>query len=227
MDEPTTLRALGALLSYPGPELREALPEIGGALAEARQLPRPSRERLARLVAWMRANDGLELEGVYVAHFDRGRSTSLNLFEHVHGDSRDRGQAMVELKEIYARAGFRLATKELPDFLPVVLEYLSCRDHDEVRAMLSDCAHVLRNVGETLHRRQSPYAAVFDALLAVAGEAGLDFDASPAEPSASPAEVPVDDDWAEVPAFATPNDGGGAPPVAPVRFVPRRRAAGS
>ncbi|MCC6379750.1 MAG: nitrate reductase molybdenum cofactor assembly chaperone [Burkholderiales bacterium] len=227
MDEPTTLRALGALLTYPGPELRAALPEIGSGLAGARHLPRASRERLARLVAWMLATDGLDLEGAYVAQFDRGRATSLNLFEHVHGDTRDRGPAMVELKEIYARAGFGLATRELPDFLPVVLEYLSCRGRDEARAMLGDCAHVLRNVGETLRRRDSAYAAVFDALLAVAGEPGIDFDAPVEEPDAGKPEASIDEDWAEVPAFASPAADAGAPQVAEVRFVPRRRAAGS
>ena len=227
MDEPTTLRAMGALLTYPGPELRAALPEIASGLAGARHLPRASRERLAHLVAWMLATDGLDLEGAYVAQFDRGRATSLNLFEHVHGDTRDRGPAMVELKEIYARAGFGLATRELPDFLPVVLEYLSCRGRDEARAMLGDCAHVLRNVGETLRRRDSAYAAVFDALLAVAGEPGIDFDAPVEEPDAGKPEASIDEDWAEVPAFASPAADAGAPQVAEVRFVPRRRAAGS
>lgn len=227
MDEPTTLRALGALLTYPGPELRAALPEIGSGLAGARHLPRASRERLARLVAWMLATDGLDLEGAYVAQFDRGRATSLNLFEHVHGESRDRGMAMVELKEIYANAGYALAAGELPDYLPVVLEYLSCRGRDEARAMLGDCAHVLRNVGETLRRRDSAYAAVFDALLAVAGEPGIDFDAPVEEPDAGKPEASIDEDWAEVPAFASPAADAGAPQVAEVRFVPRRRAAGS
>lgn len=226
MDEPT-LRALGALLTYPGPALRAALPEIAEALAHARLVPPAARQRLAQLVASMRATDGLELEGRYVAHFDRGRATSLNLFEHVHGDSRERGQAMVELKALYARAGFRLATKELPDYLPVVLEYLSCRELAETRAMLGDCAHILRGVGETLGRRGSAYAAVFDALLAIAGQPGLDLGATAGGGDAATTEVPVDDDWAEVPAFAPPAEPGGAPQVAAVRFMPRRRAEGS
>ncbi|HEX6137626.1 MAG TPA: nitrate reductase molybdenum cofactor assembly chaperone [Casimicrobiaceae bacterium] len=230
MDDRITLRALGALLTYPRPELIAALPEVAEALAGARLLPRAEREKLAILIDGMRAADGLDLEGRYVDLFDRGRATSLNLFEHVHGESRERGQAMVELKELYARAGFRLATKELPDYLPVVLEYLSCRDLAEARAMLGDCAHILRSVGETLLRRGSPYAAVFGALLAVARQPALDWNSGAgtgaADRDAQAADARIDDEWAETPAFAPVADGSGsgAPQVAELRYVPRRRA---
>jgi len=218
------LRALSALLTYPRPELVAALPEIGATLANARVVPRTARERLATLVAEMRATDGLELEGRYVDLFDRGRSTSLNLFEHVHGESRDRGMAMVELKEIYANAGYALAAGELPDYLPVVLEYLSCRDPGEAHAMLGDCAHVLRSIGEALVRRGSAYAAVFDALLAFAREPGLDWSATREAPAPEPS---FDEDWAEEPAFApaAPGRAGGVPASAPIQFVPRKPAA--
>jgi nitrate reductase delta subunit len=187
-------------------------------LAASRCLPAPERDRVAALIAEMRAQDGLDLEARYVEQFDRGRSTSLNLFEHVHGESRDRGTAMVELKQIYERAGYDLASSELPDYLPVVLEYLSCRDLAEARAMLGDCAHILRAIGEALAQRGSPYAAVFAALLALVGERGLDA-RQPVE--ASRPEPAIDDDWAEAPAFAPPR-AGGAPDVAPVHFVPRK-----
>lgn len=208
MDDAKVLRALGALLTYPRPELIDALPEIADVLDAAHALPASEREELAALVAEMRAADGLDLEGRYVDLFDRGRATSLNLFEHRHGDSRDRGPAMVALKEIYARAGFRLATKELPDFLPVVLEYLSCRERADVQAMLRDCAPILRSIGETLVRRGSRHAAVFASLLALAGESGLDRSRAG---EAAPVEAALDDDWAEKPAFAPP--AGGADPA--------------
>ena len=219
------LRALSALLTYPRPELVAALPEIGAALADARDIPRAARDRLATLVGGMRATDGIELEGRYVDLFDRGRATSLHLFEHVHGESRDRGMAMVELKEIYANAGYVLAAGELPDYLPVVLEYLSCRDPAEARAMLGDCAHVLRSVGEALVRRDSPYAAVFDALLAFVREPGLDWSTVRAAPPPEP-EPSFDEDWAEQPAFApAPPGRAGAPESAPIHFVPRKPVA--
>jgi len=223
VDDLITLRALGALITYPHPELIAALPEIGALLADARVLPRAERERLAALIAEMQTSDGIELEGRYVELFDRGRATSLYLFEHVHGESRDRGMAMVELKQIYANAGYRLASKELPDYLPVVLEYLSCRSLPEARAMLGDCAHILRSIGEALAHRGSRYAAVFAALLAVIQEPELDW--TKARESAQP-EPPVDDDWAEKPAFAPIDAGndGHVPEVAPIRFVPRKPA---
>ena len=222
MDDLTTLRALSALITYPCPELVAALPEIDAVLAGSRLLPPTERERLAALIAEIRVVDGIDLEGHYVELFDRGRTTSLHLFEHVHGESRDRGTAMVELRGIYANAGYELATNELPDYLPVILEYLSCRSLAEARAMLGDCAHILREVGEALVRRGSRYAAVFAALLAVARKPGLDW--SP--PHEAPALEPhFDEDWAETPAFAPAGDKSvGAPEIAPIRFVTRKPA---
>src|SRR5208282_6135006 len=99
---------------------------------------------------------------------------SLHLFEHLHGDSRDRGEAMVDLKRIYERAGFDLSARELPDYLPVVLEYLSCRDLAEARLMLADCAHILTTIGRSLVARRSRYAAVLQALIIIAGADRID-----------------------------------------------------
>lgn len=193
------LRALGALLSYPRPELRDALPEIADALRGSPLLEAPDRAAVLGLVDFLASADPIWAEERYVELFDRGRATSLHLFEHVHGDARDRGEAMVELKTIYERAGFRLTANELPDYIPVVLEYLSCRDLTEAQEMLGDCAHVLRAIGEALLQRGSPYRAVFQALLAIVGEAGLDEKA--ALRRAAPAED-LDHDWFEHPAFA-------------------------
>ncbi|HEX7329325.1 MAG TPA: nitrate reductase molybdenum cofactor assembly chaperone [Casimicrobiaceae bacterium] len=218
MSESMLLRALGALLTYPRPELVAALPEIAAVLSRAGNLPAAERAALAALIAEMQQSDALELEERYVALFDRGRAASLNLFEHLHGDSRDRGPAMVALMDVYARAGFRLATKELPDFLPVVLEYLSCREHAEVVAMLADCAHILRSIGETLVARDSRYAAVFATLLAIAGAEGLDRSRGGKAAASEPA---LDDDWAEQPAFAPPADGSKAR-GSTMHFIPPR-----
>jgi len=217
VDNLMTLRALGALITYPGPELVEALPEIGAVLARSPILPHAERERLDALITEMRGADALDLEGRYVETFDRGRATSLHLFEHIHGESRDRGAAIVELSRIYEAAGYRVAAKELPDYLPVVLEYLSCRSLAEARAMLGDCAHVLRNIGEALLRRGSSYAAVFAALLVIAQEQGL----GETKASEAPAREAFDEDWAETPAFA-PAETANVPQIAPVRFMSRK-----
>ena len=216
------LRALGALLTYPDREFVAALPEIAGAVEEAAPVPRATRQRLAALVDELRRGDRYEIEERYVALFDRGRATSLHLFEHVHGDSRERGQALVDHARVYERAGLRLAPGELPDYLPALLEYLSCRSAAEAREMLGDCAHVLRAVGGRLAGRGSGYAAVFDALLAIAGERGLDWPetTAPAEP-----EPALDAEWMDAPAFGpgSERNAGAQPATAVMRLVPREK----
>lgn len=192
------LRALAALLGYPTAELRAGLPEIAEVLRQARAIPAADREALLALIDEIAAADPLDAEERYVAIFDRGRATSLNLFEHLHGDGRDRGQAMVELKQMYERGGFSLSTCELPDHLPVLLEYLSTRDKAEIADVLGDCAHIVRSIGEALLKRESRYAAVPQAVLRIAGEPPLD----PARAAKRPKEkLDLDRDWAERPAF--------------------------
>lgn len=193
-----TLRALAALLAYPDEELRDALPEVGAALAADRRLGTACQAALAGLVAEIGAGELLDAEARYVELFDRGRGTSLNLFEHVHGDGRMRGPAMLELRERYRAAGLEQAGNELPDHLPVLLEYLSCAPEEESHLLLGECAPILRKLGNTLARRGSHYAAVAAALLELADCEGLD----PAAP-VPPAED-LDRSWAEPPVFASP-----------------------
>jgi nitrate reductase delta subunit len=216
VEEPLTLRALAALMTYPRAELIAALPEIAGVIDRSVLLGADDRGRLARLVADLGQTDPLLLEERYVGMFDRGRTTSLHLFEHVHGESRDRGPAMVDLLQLYERAGLVLAPGELPDYLPAVLEYLSCRPLAEAREMLADCAHIVRKVGETLAQRGSHYAAVLAAVLAVAAQPDLDWSKAVEPP---PPEPPSDEDWADTPAFAPSAAEGGSPAV--IRFMPR------
>jgi len=213
------LKALAALPAYPSEALIGALPEVRAALGAEKRIARDDQRRLGALVDELAAADLLEAQEAYVALFDRGRATSLHLFEHVHGDSRDRGQAMVDLRNVYASNGLELAANELPDYLPVVLEYLSTRPYAEVRDMLGDCAHVLRAIGEALARRQAPHAAVFGALLAIAGEAGLGTVEAPA-PSAEDDRKALDEEWVDQPVLFGLGCGdarSGAPQ--PVRFV--------
>lgn len=191
-------KAFSALLSYPTEGMREALPEIADAISRSPLVGPRERADLLDLIAEIGQGDLFAAEERYVDLFDRGRALSLHLFEHLHGDSRDRGTAMVELKRLYTAAGFELSARELPDFLPVVLEYLSCRDMAEARDMLADCAHILTGIGRSLLARQSPYAAVLQALIVIAGEAPID-----------PRKIPpvkerleaIDRNWAERPAF--------------------------
>jgi len=192
-------RALSALLSYPSEEMRRALPEIADVIRAAPIVAPAERRGLLDLIDELGHDNQLTAEERYVDLFDRGRALSLHLFEHLHGESRDRGEAMVELKQLYEKAGFELSARELPDYLPVVLEYLSCRDLAEAREMLADCAHILTTIGRSLVARRSRYAAVLQALIVIAGESPIDVAKVP--PVKERTEV-LDRDWAEEPAFA-------------------------
>src|SRR5699024_11027025 len=147
------------------------------------------------------SSEAFEAEGRYVDLFDRGRRTSLNLFEHVHGDDRQRGPAMLELRQRYLDGGMEPVAKELPDHLPLLLEYLSCCKLAETRDTIAEMAHVLRQLGNALQQRHSRYASVMAALLALGGEKGLDAATSA---SAMPPED-FDRSWEEKPAFAPPD----------------------
>ncbi|MCB1391513.1 MAG: nitrate reductase molybdenum cofactor assembly chaperone [Rhodobacteraceae bacterium] len=164
-----TLKALSLLLSYPTRESQAAMPEIGAVLASENRLTSAARRDLRPLIEMLRDGDIYDLEEQYVMLFDRSRSLSLNLFEHVHGESRDRGGAMVSLLETYRAGGFEPATSELPDHLPVLLEFLSLRPFADVQDTLADAAHIIEALSERLARRDSAYASAFAALLQLAG----------------------------------------------------------
>ncbi|HET7332697.1 nitrate reductase molybdenum cofactor assembly chaperone [Dyella sp.] len=207
-DHSLVLRALSALLSYPQADLRAALPDIGAVVRTVSDVNATTRDELLALIDELSRSDPLDAEARFVDLFDRGRSTSLNLFEHVHGDGRERGAAMLDLRQRYLDAGLEPSGNELPDHLPVLLEYLSCRDVAEMRETLGDCAHILRAVGNRLLHRRSRYAGVFGALLELARVEGLD----PHAPIPPPENL--DATWEERPAFA--NDR--APPCRPSDF---------
>jgi nitrate reductase delta subunit len=160
-----TLKAFSALLNYPSRELVAAIPEIRSVLAEEAVVDPAALEPLLRMLEEADLYDAQER---YVMLFDRTRSLSLHLFEHVHGESRDRGQAMVDLKSVYEAAGFTIEGTELPDFVPLFLEYCSLLPAQEARVVLADPAHVMTVLGERLRKRETPYAVVFEALVALA-----------------------------------------------------------
>jgi nitrate reductase delta subunit len=130
-------------------------------------VPAPRRGTIAALASQIEGGDLLDVEARYVELFDRGRSLSLHMFEHVHGESRDRGQAMVSLLERYRQAGLDVSARELPDYIPLFLEFLSTRDPAEAKALLGDAAPILALLGERLRKRDPGYAAIFDALLSL------------------------------------------------------------
>lgn len=162
-----TYRALSVLLSYPTAETAALIPAAIEALDGERLVAPGLVRRLTSLAFELSRQDLYEAQARYVDLFDRTRSLSLQLYEHVHGESRDRGQAMVELLKLYSSRGLELTAKELPDHLPVFLEFLSMLPTDEAAALLGEAAHVLEALRERLKKRRSSYARVFDILVAL------------------------------------------------------------
>jgi nitrate reductase delta subunit len=163
-----TLKVLSALLSYPTVELQNAVPELRAGLDAEGRLPRKSRDRLGRIIEEIATHDIYDLQERYVLLFDRTRSLSLNLFEHVHGESRDRGQAMVELMALYERHGLAIGGSELPDHLPLVLEFLSEIPEAEARDLIGEIAHILEAIRLRLKKRKVPYSSVFSCIQVLA-----------------------------------------------------------
>lgn len=166
-----TFKALGLLLSYPSAEVGEVAPAAVEAIAAEGLLPRKLVAQLRLLANELATEDRFDLEGRYHQLFDRSRSLSLNLFEHVHGESRDRGQAMVELVGLYEANGYLLDARELPDYLPLFLEFLSSRPLDDAKALLGEAGHVVAALAERLKKRHSPYQWPMLALAHLAAEA--------------------------------------------------------
>jgi nitrate reductase delta subunit len=208
-----TLRVLSALLGYPDAQMRRYLPEMRGLLHAEGALGQARRAEIDALIDALEGAEPMEVEAGYVELFDRGRGTSLHLFEHVHGDSRERGPAMIDLGQTYAKAGLMLAEGELPDYLPALLEFVSTQPPREARAFLGETAHILNAVFGALQQRRSAYAGVLGALLELAGET-----AQAVKPAA---EEPLDKSWAEPPVFDGCSTKGQARPgqPQPVRLV--------
>jgi len=216
-----TLRVLARLLSDPHATMRERLVEMRDALHSEHVLSPGRLAEIDELIERLRMARPLDAEAAYVELFDRGRGTALHLFEHVHGDSRDRGPAMVDLVKTYEQAGLLLAPGELPDHLCVVLEYASTQPAAQAREFLREIAHILQVIFNALLKRESNYSSALAALLDLAGEA--------AQSVKLPAEPALDDSWQEPPAFGGCSTEGQASPGQPqsIQIVKRPSAAQS
>lgn len=164
------LQALALLLHYPGQEVRANAEAIGTVLENRPELTPEDRDALAGYLDRLGTMDLLEQEADYVATFDSGKQVSLHLFEHIHGESRDRGPAMVELRMAYQEQGLEIDTNELPDYLPLFLEFCAQLPEDQARDWLSDIGHVLQRVHVRLHQRANRYALPLRMLLRITGE---------------------------------------------------------
>ena len=201
-----TLRVLAHLLRYPDAAFRAHTAELQQALRTEAALPAARLAELDALLRHLATQPALDIESEYVELFDRGRRTALHLFEHVHGDSRDRGPAMIDLIQTYEQAGLFMDNSELPDHLPVLLEFASTQPPQQARDFLGETAHIVRAIFSALLKRQSPYASVLAAVLDLAGEK--------AEPVPVAADPELDESWAEPEAFDGCSSAGQAKPGA-------------
>lgn len=163
------MKVISRLMDYPSAELRDNKDELITSIRDSRAISPEQREAIVELVGDIYDADLMDAQENYTGLYDRGRSLSLLLFEHVHGESRDRGQAMVDLMAQYEKNGFFISVRELPDYIPLYLEYLSERPSIEAREGLADIAHILGLLSARLQERESHYSALFTALLQISG----------------------------------------------------------
>jgi nitrate reductase delta subunit len=213
-------------LSYPDEEWLAAAPELEETLRAENVLPPESLESVVTFLRNLHADDVVEAQTRYVLLFDQTRALSLHLFEHVHGDSRDRGQAMVDLLKMYEERGLFIDAKELPDHLPLFLEFLSEMPLDEARETLAQPLHIVAALEDRLRRRKSGYADVMGAVVAAAGTAVKAEEVKPilAQPEDDPTDLEaLDEIWEEE--AVTFGGGNGEAACGPDRLQRQVRAA--
>lgn len=223
-----TFKALSALLTYPTKELQEATGAISEALEREAGIPSRLRGQLHGLIEEIAAGDLYDLQERYVLLFDRTRSLSLHLFEHVHGESRDRGQAMVDLQNLYLQSDLEISSAELPDFLPLFLEFLATQPRAKAHELLGQPVHILSALAERLRKRRSNYEAVFRALVALAAVKPKDDEIANllGEPDPEPDDfAALDAAWEDEPVKFGPGAGDGCKDDLAIRLRAARRPA--
>lgn len=197
-----SLKILSLLLCYPDDELKAGAGGLREALARERAFSPAATADIDRFLQEVERQDLLDLQAAYVDLFDRTRSLSLHIFEHVHGESRERGQAMIDLRETYTEQGLLMTSDELPDYLPAFLEFVSLLPVEEARQALAEPVHVLQALHDRLRERGSPYAGILRAAIefsdAKANPDALGALRAKPDPHADDFEA-VDKDWEEAP----------------------------
>lgn len=220
-----TLRVLSALLSYPDTEHRGWLSEFVDILDGEGALTESRRAEIRHFIQRLASMEPLAAEADYVQLFDGGRATSLHLFEHVHGDSRDRGPAMLDLAQSYSQQGLELTEGELPDFLPAVLEFASTLPASKAREFLGETTHLLQSIFSALLKRESGYASVLAALLEISG--------GTAEAVSFVEDPPIDETWEEPEVFGGCSTAGQSRPgsaqtiAQPIQFIQKPASSGA
>ncbi len=163
------LKVISRLLDYPSEALFCATDELIDVVQRESNLSDKNKLELVEFIKALAARDILDAQESYDLLFDRGRSLSLLLFEHVHGESRDRGQAMVDLMNVYKSKGFEVESSQLPDYIPLYLEFLSEQESDYAEEWLGDICHLMTMLSERLIDRECYYSVLFDSLIEISG----------------------------------------------------------
>ncbi|MDP3087063.1 MAG: nitrate reductase molybdenum cofactor assembly chaperone [Methylotenera sp.] len=153
-------KLLSALLDYPNQELVEHLPELQNFVVQNQEIDHAEREALQSFLSHLQSMSVTELQEDYVQTFDMTAEHSLHLTHHLFGDDKNRGPALIDLGELYKDYGVEVVTNELPDYLPLVLEFAAYMDDNESTVFLSDAKKVLGVLTENLQKAESPYAAL-------------------------------------------------------------------
>lgn len=222
-----SLRVLSRLLVYPKADNFEQMDGLKEVLVEDGFLKGKPLKNLLAFIDEQKSKSLMDAQESYVELFDRGRAHCLHLFEHVHGESRFRGQAMIDLADRYAEKGLEIGVGELPDYLPVFLEYISTCEPEEGLETLAQAAPVIATIGEKLKRQKSGYASVFKAIVELSGAKLNKAEISKAADAALPNIQTLDDldkEWEEPEAFGGAADCGTA--CSPMPLEPASKAAG-
>ncbi len=199
-----TFKILGLLLTYPSQDVSGHMEELKEIVLKEGILDSKLQTKLLAFMDKLSSRNLMKSQEDYVAMFDRGRAHSLHLFEHIHGESRDRGPAMVDLAEHYREKGFAIDSSELPDYLPIFMEFLSLCDVAEAQETLSDCVHIIAVIGAKLKRKKSDYAIIFKAIESLS-DSEIDQEMiakAVAEDAAEDTSLDaLDREWEETPAF--------------------------
>lgn len=197
-----SFKAIGALLDYPTSELQAAADEIERALIEERAIPAAERDGVRVFIERLRRSEVMDLQEYWISLFDRSKRLALHLYEHSYGESRDRGQAMVNLALTYRMNGFELNVAEMPDYLPLFLEFLSVVPEVHARRYLTQAIEIIEALRIRLEERDSPYAALISALVTLASREADDLvveEILAGEPQDPPDLEALDKEWAEEP----------------------------
>lgn len=153
-------KILSVLLEYPDQELIDHLPELHSEIDTCLDMDDAERVAMRQFLAHLQGTPLTTLQADYVQTFDLTAEHSLHLTHHLFGDDKNRGPALIDLGELYKDYGVEVVTNELPDYLPLILEFAAYLDDSEASVFLADANKVLGVLADNLNIAGSPYAAL-------------------------------------------------------------------